>query len=641
MQNNIGDAFVFAPFIIAGGAALYFTCGAEPGIPMWAAGAAIAASIMMLQKTQIITRAIALFAFGFFYAMVYTNAVDTPLMTRNMRDAALDATVENIDYTPDKHRIYLQVDASDINAGDGRAIVRVSAPGDSTPPQIGDKIRANVGLFRPAPADAPGAFDYARWAYFNKLSATGYMDEYTVLADNGGGGINSVRKFLHEKANSHLTDGLVLGYKNILTQDERQYWTTAGIGHVWSISGFHMTLVAGWLFAIFYMIFRCIPRITRAYPARIPAMFAAWCGLVGYLMISGVGVATVRAFLMTSLMFAAVALGRSAISMRNICIAFCIIFLINPHNVMQAGFQLSFAAIFGLIWFWGVVRPKMPRGRISKIIFTAVMTSLVATIFTTPFVAAHFHTIPTYGLIGNLTLLPIFSLLIMPLVMVGTFAAAIGIHAPLELAHWIYDFALLGARQISALPMAEIITPHIPGIALVIMTAGLVGLMFIKPGRYKINVIICSLAMAAGCTMTALAPRPMFFATSDHELVAFANDDAIEFNKARASNHYFTFDTWKQMLGLPAGTKNIRRAHDRGVYDFKTQNFHLVYIQKFVPLMRNIEKLCHDPDIDYIVSYFDIQSPSCGDKILRGGFVIDPSGRVRNAQLNRRWHNHS
>ena len=90
--------------------------------------------------------------------------------------------------------------------------------------------------------------------------------------------------------------------------------------------------------------------------------------------------------------------------------------MLNPHFVMQPGFQLSFAAIFGLIWLWNEVKPRMPHNKILKVIYTASLTSIVATIFTAPFVIAHFYSLPIYGLIGNLILLPIFSVAIMPLV---------------------------------------------------------------------------------------------------------------------------------------------------------------------------------------------------------------------------------
>ena len=54
--------------------------------------------------------------------------------------------------------------------------------------------------------------------------------------------------------------------------------------------------------------------------------------------------------------------------------------------------------------------------------------------------------------------------------------------------------------------------------------------------------------------------------------------------------------------------------------------------------MNNITRLCNDDNIDYIVSYFDVNAPQCNNKILRGGVVIYESGRLEYIKLTRPWH---
>ena len=168
--------------------------------------------------------------------------------------------------------------------------------------------------------------------------------------------------------------------------------------------------------------------------------------------------------------------------------------------------------------------------------------------------------------------------------------------------------------------------------------------MFLRPwdaARVRLirhlNSIAGAIFITAGLIFTVVYPKPIFFASPDHELVAFAYDGKLEFNKARASGHLFAFDTWKQLNREPVGTPNIRRRGERGVWRYDTPNFNLVYIQKFVPLEREIVSLCRDENVDYIVSYFKIYAPSCNHKILRDGFVIYPSGRVRQNAPMRPW----
>ncbi len=645
LSNQTPNKFLWTPFLMAAGAA-GITCGNYVLAIIMTIVLATTITAGTLGRTYL--RNAGLFIiFGALYAIGYTHILATPAIPRDMRDVEITGTVRHIDYTPDKTRIFIQIPADQIKAGDGTAMVRANISDGA--PRIGDTISATASLFAPAGADAPEAFDYARWAYFNGLSATGYITEVNITSHSNAGRIGRLRDRLHVAANSFLADGLVLGYKNTLSTEERDIWTTVGIGHVWSISGFHMTLVAGWLFAIFFGIFRLIPYVTRRVPARIPATICAWAGLASYLMLSGGGVATMRAFLMTSLVFGALIIGRNALSMRNIAIVFCALFLINPHYVMQPGFQLSFSAVFGLIWFWGGRTAKAPTTRMGKIkfaIYAAIMTSVVATIFTAPFVAAHFYEMPTYGLVGNLVLLPIFSVAIMPLTLIGVIAAAFGWNGVLNLATQIYEIARAIAEHIAAWPGANIAMPHIPNAAMLAFITGFVCLMLIRPDEHArkyisrhINYFICMVFLATGVMITALRTRPVFYATRDHELVGFVYDGKLEFNKARASRHRFAFDTWRQFNNEAPADVNTRRKCDNGVCIYQGRNFSVAYIQKYVPLQKNIVQLCRDDKIDYIVSYFDVRGPRCDHKILRGGFVIYPSGQVRHINQSRPWHN--
>ncbi len=637
IENQSQNMFLWTPFLAAMGCALYFSLDTEPSNFGIGALCIIFIAGLFLRKS-IIARAGTLFIFGVLYAAAYTHILATPQITHDIRNRTIVGVVKNIDYTDAKTRLSIQTDGKYIDTT-GMPIVRLSIS-DAGAINIGDTVQATVNLYQPNAPYASGAFNYARWAYFNHLTATGYIKDYDIISHGRPHNMNTLRDVIHNKSNSFLVDSLVLGYKNAVPRSDSPTWTSTGVGHVWSISGFHMTLVGGWLFALFYSIFRLIAPITRRMPARVPATICAWLGLILYLFLSGCDVATMRAFLMTTLIFAAVVFGRSAISLRNVCVAMWVIILINPHYVMQAGFQLSFAAIFGLIWFWGVIKPKMPENKILKVLCTAALTSIIATVFTAPFVIAHFGTFPLYSLIGNLVLLPIFSIAIMPLVIVGTFTAMLGWHAPLTLATMIYNTGLRIAHIITDLPYASLPMPNMPNAALIIFIVAGCALMFICGVRRRVNYISAGIIAIIGVMIVYATPRPVFYATNDHELVGFVENGKLKFNKSRASNHYFAFDTWKQINGESASTPNPRYVHAGGVYTYRAPKFTLVYIQKFVPLMNNIVSLCNDNKIDYIVSYFNIDAPKCAHKILHdGGIMIYPSGRVKYLNAMRPWNN--
>lgn len=631
LDNQYQNLFLYVPFLMAFGAALYFTQWDEPCLITTFITTIVLGAICFIKHVPIIFRAIFIFVLGFCYACVFTNFINTPKLVRNIHNKNFIGTVQSIDYTDDKTRIYLSVNAADINAGTNTANIRLSIDDNINIPQIGDMVQINGGLFKPSVPHAPETFDYARWSYFNRLTATGYANDMHIIKHVDLDNINALRDYMHRRSNSFLVDTLVLGYKGAIPKSDAEIWTTTGIGHVWSISGFHMTLVGGWIFIVFYFLFRAIPYVTRRIPAKIPAMCCALGGLFLYLFLSGMDVATTRAFLMTALVFIAFIFGRNAISMRNIAIVFCLVFLMNPHYVMQAGFQLSFAAVFGLVWFFTVVKPRLPNNKLLRIVYVALLTTTVATIFTAPFIAMHFGTIPVYGLIGNLILLPVFSFVIMPLILVG---AIFGADLPITISHNVYDRLFDIANSIASFPGATISMPHISNASIMCFIIGLICLILIKNTRIKVNCILFALFFVIGICVTLFSQRPIFYATYDNELVAFVRDDRkLEFNKSRASNHYFAFNAWKQINGEEQNTPNRRRKHDSGIYRYGN----IVYIQKFVPLMKNIDLLCNDDNVKYIVSYYDIKSEKCAHKLLRGGFVIYPNGHVKYIIRNRRW----
>lgn len=645
LNNQYKNLFLWTPFVMAFGAALYFSIEQEPNFHFPILITLLLCGIIYKYKNVMI-RACALFLFGFFYAMSFMNLVDTPQIKDSFDFINITATVQDIDFTEKSTRLLLNVNAKQIDSElpDKNMNLRISVPNDSNIPDIGDTINGDAKIFHPSGKYAPDSFDFARWAYFSKISGTGFFKDYEIQQTNTK---HDIRTHIHDQANSVLTDALVLGYKHTIPKSENDIWQSVGVGHVWSISGFHMTLLGGWLFALFYLIFRAIPYITKRIPAKYPAIICAWLGLCLYLCISGISVATTRAFLMTTLVFAAILFGRNILSLRNAVLAFLIIFLINPFFVMHAGFQLSFAAIFGLVYFFQDSQ-YIKRSVTSKIIHYVLLsfkTALIATIFTLPFIIAHFGYFPIYSLIGNIVILPLFSFAIMPLVVIGTICALFGSHFILDITNNIYNFALSIATYISNMPSANLSMPFMSNYVLLLLIIGLLFLILIIKTDSKnflirnINYVLCIIFTSAALLIYTTQSKPLFYATPDHELVAFNVNEHLQFNKSRSSAHYFAFNSWYEFNNEEIPDKNKRYKCDHGLCVYKTQNWGLAYMQNFTAILNNIEKVCADKNINYIVTTFDINSPKCNAKILKDGILIYPNGHITTISNRRPWHN--
>jgi competence protein ComEC len=704
LSRQYPNLILWAPFLLAAGAVAYFVWPSEPAVPTpWIISGIFAICFVGIniwfrrdvgaycihpgkaRKDKgacdtplcafVLLSAVLLFAFGFFYAAATSRSLATPSISHNLYDEKISGTVERIDYTPDRVRVFIRVKNNALVKDD--VVVRLSLRQDEQIPKIGAKIEAVGRFFKPEPADAPASFDMAEYAYFNGFGATGFpTKEITIIDDKTAGNISALRETIHRvvalhenKTATSLVDSLVLGFTNAIDRDESNVAKAAGISHVFSISGFHMTLLGGWVFAIFYLLFRAFPAITKRITARIPALICTWVTLLFYLQLSGAMVATQRAFAMATVGFAALIFARQIFSMRNICLCFGLLVLINPHYVMDIGFQLSFAAMFGLTYLFADRKFKdlTRMQKIRRAVKMVILSTVIATIFTAPFIAYHFRTVQIYGLLGNLICVPIFSVLIMPLVIIGTITAAFGWFLPLDLGAYAYDLVMRITSGIASLPYSMIYVPRIPGTSLVLFIIAALFAMFAITSK-KTKIYVCSAFALCALLFVICAKRPVFYVTRDHELVAFMTDSGrLQFNKARASNHKMTFDTWDGFNGdgsgrdgllsrphkdAPAARPYQRKPIGRGfsgekysvsckdkVCVFQTPKWNLAYVQQFVPLYKSIANLCSDAsNIKFITAYFEVHAPNCKAEIIRGGFVIYDSGRIEYTQSNRIWH---
>ncbi|MBL4758173.1 MAG: ComEC/Rec2 family competence protein, partial [Rhizobiales bacterium] len=142
---------------------------------------------------------------------------------------------------------------------------------------------------------------------------------------------------------------MITGDRSFISRNHVEMLRASGLAHVLAISGLHMTLVTGALFAGLRALLAFIPGIALRYPIKKIAAFAALFAGAFYLALSGANVATQRAFIMVGIMLVAILLERPAISLRNVALAALFVILWRPESVVTASFQMSFAAVTALI----------------------------------------------------------------------------------------------------------------------------------------------------------------------------------------------------------------------------------------------------------------------------------------------------
>jgi competence protein ComEC len=155
--------------------------------------------------------------------------------------------------------------------------------------------------------------------------------------------------------------------------------------------------------------------VALRHPIKKWAAVAAAAAALGYLMISGAAFATVRSYIMISIMFLAVLLDRPAIGLRNVALAALVILVLWPESLHDVGFQMSFAAVTALVAAYELVRERARqreggRGGAAKLLLFLggiVLSTLVASVAVAPFAAYHFHKSQQFAVIANLIAIPI------------------------------------------------------------------------------------------------------------------------------------------------------------------------------------------------------------------------------------------
>jgi competence protein ComEC len=223
-----------------------------------------------------------------------------------------------------------------------------------------------------------------------------------------------------------------------------------------------------------------IPAIALVYPIKKWAAAGAMLGGLGYLLISGAAFATVRSYMMISIMFLAVMLDRPALALRNVALAALAILLVWPESLFDPGFQMSFAAVVALVsaYEWLRVREeeRAMRGATGWVLlfFGGIVTStLIASLAVAPFGIYHFHNTQQFAILANLVAIPICNLVVMPAALATLVGMPFGLEAaPLQAMGWGIEAMVWSAYWVSGLPGAVGRVPAIPTYAFVLMVAG-------------------------------------------------------------------------------------------------------------------------------------------------------------------------
>ncbi len=459
------------------------------------------------------------------------------------------------------------------------ARVRVSLDA-STPAEVltpGARLIGQARLSPPAGPSEPGGFDFRQFAWFEQLGAVGYARTPFLEAEGPGASGPQQLAFRVRMALSAHIQARIPGQNGafaaaILTGDrsgiDPQVETALRIStlyHLVSISGLHMTMIAGAMFVIVRYGLALIPGLALFWPLKKIAALVALVAAFLYLFVAAwTEVAAQRAFIMTACFLVAVLIDRPALTLRSVALAALVVLAIAPESLMEAGFQMSFAATIALIAAFEGLRGRAwwratqtdRRWRVAKPALGVAMTSLVAGLATAPVSAFHFNTVAQYGLLANLLGVPMMGVVVMPAAVVAALLAPLGLDwLALTAMGWGIGYVLGVAEFVAGLGGAVIGVRSGPGISLGLIALGALGVvLWTGRGRWA------GLApMALGAAIWAGAERPPLLISENGRLFGFRTEAGRALSSEGGDG--YAAESWLEDDGDVAGQA---AAHRRG-----------------------------------------------------------------------------
>jgi competence protein ComEC len=423
----------------------------------------------------------------------------------------------------------------------GRAVkIRVNVPvaDDRSDLVEGALIRTGARLLPPAPPLVPGAYDFARRAWFDGLAATGASyGPIAVLEPGEEGGANArLQRRLSAHVRSQLdgTPGALAaafasGDRGAIAEADDAAMRDSGLTHLLSISGLHVSAVVACVYLLAIRLLALWPWLVLRVP--LPLLAAGLAAMAGaaYTLLTGAEVPTVRSCLGAVLVLLALALGREPLSMRMVAVVAGVVLVLWPESLVGPSFQMSFAAVLAIVALHGAAPVRAflaPReeswfARIGRRIVMLFATGLVIEAVLTPIVLFHFHRAGAYGAFANLLAIPLVTFVAMPLIALALLLDLAGLGAPFWwLAGQSLELLVAIANFVAAQPGAVRLMPQ-TGTGTVLLYVG--GMLWLALWHGRVRLF--GLLPAASAVVLMLAtPAPDVLIVRDGQQIAVAGE---------------------------------------------------------------------------------------------------------------------
>ncbi len=454
----------------------------------------------------------------------------------------------------------------------GPVRVRVNLPYDKDPGDVaeGARVALRARLMPPAAPVLPGAYDFARRAWFDGLAATGTVlgDVRVVGRSDRDTTLRSLQKSLAEHVRSRLTGSagtiaaaFASGDRGAIAASDEDAMRDAGLTHLLSISGLHVSALVGAVYWLVARLLALFPWVALRIRVPLAAALAGALAGFGYTLLTGAEVPTIRSCIGALLVLGALALGRDPLSMRMVAVGGFVVMLFWPDAVLGPSFQMSFAAVIAIIAFHsaGPVRSFLTGEhhgllvRAGRSFVMLLATGMVIELALMPIGLFHFHRAGVYGSLANVIAIPLTTFVTMPLIGLALVFDLAGLGAPVW---WLVgkslDLLLALAHLVASQPGSVTAMPPFETWSYVLF---LVGMLWLALWVGKVRLLG---TIPAGLAITAmvLTPRPDVLVTGDghHAGIAGEGSDLIVLRMGRGD---YMRDNLLELAGMEGSLRRL------------------------------------------------------------------------------------
>lgn len=574
---------LWLPVLFGCGIGVYFLLPNEPNkwMTLWAIEFLILVAIVFRHRMRVLYYLAALFIFILGFAVIQLKSIYLHSFPEGVynQTSYYKGVITDIDsnYKGKQRFTFNGLQNFDDYRYNGK--YRITQRSNDKIASIGECVEMVATIMPPAVEVAVGGYQLDRKNYFEGLKGSGYAESNFFPSECKEAKVSYVALKIAQfrqrlvrhimrilpPAESSVAAAIIAGDKSLISTAQYDQYRNSGLAHFLAISGLHMSMLAGLMFFGVRLLLSLIPQISLRFDTRkIAAILALGLGFL-YLLISGMAVPAQRAFIMITVVLLGVLVNRRAISMYSVALAAFIILLLSPEVLISASFQMSFAAVIGLIAFYEKyserVKNYFQQGNhlwqgIKIYVIGILLTDFIASISTLPFAIYHFNMVALYTTLGNLAAGPIIGLIIMPCVLLSLLLLPLGWDKPFLLLagegiNWVNHIT----EFVSSLPHAGLYVPTMPFLGLLLIVFGGLWLSIWQMswriwGAYAIGLGVLSI----------LFVRTPDVLVGDHlKAIAFKNDEGkLELVSTRGGG--FIKQAWRQRYPT-SDNKTMLNAH--------------------------------------------------------------------------------